>query len=74
MQMMYHYHLQNGDRQRAWDLRIKASETLAKTSDRSMFQRQAEVMAILYSSNFAMDRARHYLKSGWRIIFGPGRR
>jgi len=72
MQMMYHYHLQNGDRQRAWDLRIKASETLAKTSDRSMFQRQAEVMAILYSSNFAMDRAKHYLNQAGNLFSGQG--
>lgn len=72
MRMMYHYHLLKGDRKRAWELRIKASETLAKTSDRSMFQRQAEVMAILYSSNFAMDRARHYLNQAGELFAGQG--
>lgn len=72
MRMMYHYHLLKGDRKRAWELRIKASETLAKTSDRSMFQRQAEVMAILYSSNFAMDRARRYLNQAGELFAGQG--
>ena len=74
MRMMYHYHLLKGDRKRAWELRIKASETLAKTSDRSMFQRQAEVMAILYSSNFAMDRARRYLNQAGELFAGQGGR
>ena len=72
LQMMYHYHMQNGDQARAWEMRIRASETLAKTSDRSMFQRQAEVMAILYSSNFAMDRARHYLDQAGQLFSDQG--
>jgi hypothetical protein len=37
-----------------------------------MFQRQAEVMAILYSSNFAMDRAEHYLNQAGELFSGQG--
>jgi len=72
MQMMYHYHLEKGDYERAWEMRIKASKALAKTSGRSIYQRQAEVMAVLYSSNLAMDRARHYLTQAGDLFSGFG--
>jgi len=72
LQMLYHHHLNQGDRRQAWQLRIQASQTLANTSDRSMFQRQAEVMAILYSSNFAMDRAKRYLDQAGDLFSGTG--
>ena len=72
MQMLYHHHLNQGDSQQAWQVRIQASQTLANTSDRSMFQRQAEVMAILYSSNFAMDRAKRYLDQAGELFSGSG--
>ena len=32
-----------------------------------MFRRQAEVIAVLYNSNFAMDRARKYLDKAGSI-------
>ena len=60
-QMLYHHYLRNGQIERAWEFRIKSSETLANTSDRSMFQRQGDIIAVLYNSNFAMDRAKKYL-------------
>ncbi len=72
LQMLYHHQLNKGDQQAAWALRIKASRTLANTSDRSMFQRQAEVMAILYSSNFAMDRAKQYLSQAGQLFSNTG--
>ncbi len=72
LQMLYHHHLSQGDARQAWQLRIQASQTLANTSDRSMFQRQAEVMAILYSSNFAMDRAKRYLDQAGDLFSGSG--
>jgi hypothetical protein len=72
LQMLYHHHKNSGDRAAAWDLRIKASKTLANTSDRSMFQRQAAVMAILYSSNFAMERAKQYLNQASRLFSDQG--
>ena len=59
--MLYHHYLRRGQVERAWQFRIKSSETLAETSDRSLFQRQADVIAVLYNSNFAMQRARQYL-------------
>ena len=34
---------------------------LASSSGRALFQRQADVIAVLYNSNFAMERARDYL-------------
>ena len=72
LQMLYHHHKNSGNQVAAWDLRIKASKTLANTSDRSMFQRQAEVMAILYSSNFAMERAKHYLNQASTLFSDQG--
>ncbi len=71
-QMLYHHYLRNGQVERAWKFRIKSSETLANTSDRSMFQRQADVIAVLYNSNFAMDRAKQYLDRASNIYDDKG--
>jgi len=71
-QMLYHHYLRIGQLERAWKFRIKSSETLANTSDRSMFQRQADVIAVLYNSNFAMDRAKRYLDQAGKIYADGG--
>jgi flagellin-specific chaperone FliS len=60
-QMLYHHYLRLGQLERAWNFRIKASETLAETGDRAMYRRQTDVIAVLYNSNFAIDRAKKYL-------------
>jgi hypothetical protein len=60
-QMLYQYYNSKGEFERAWKLRILASKSLASTSESSMYSRQADVMAILYNSNFAMDKALSYL-------------
>ena len=60
-QMLYHHYLRLGQLERAWQFRIKSSDTLAGASERLLFQRQADVIAVLYNSNFAMDRARKFL-------------
>ena len=60
-QMLYHHYLRLGEIERAWQFRIKSSETLASASERLLYQRQADVIAVLFNSNFAMDRARKYL-------------
>jgi hypothetical protein len=66
-QGLYHHYLRQGQLERAWQFRVKSSATLAETGERSMFQRQAEVIAVLYNSNFAMDRARKYLDKAGSI-------
>ena len=66
-QMLYHHYLRKGEVERAWQFRIKSSQTLSSTSDRAMYQRQADVIAVLYNSNFAMDRARKYLDKAGAI-------
>ena len=71
-QMLYFHYLRKGETERAWDFRVKASKTMAGTSDRSMFQRQADIIAVLYSSNFAMDRARQYLEKAGAIYNDKG--
>ncbi len=71
-QMLYHHYLRIGQLERAWNFRIKSAETLANTSDRSMYQRQADVIAVLYNSNFAMDRAKHYLDQAGKIYTDGG--
>jgi hypothetical protein len=60
-QMLYHHYLRLGQVERAWEFRIKSSATLADGSERLLYQRQADVIAVLFNSNFAMDRARKYL-------------
>jgi hypothetical protein len=37
-----------------------------------MFQRQADVIAVLYNSNFAMDRAKQYLDRARNIYDDKG--
>ena len=71
-QMLYHHYLRIGQIERAWEFRIKSSETLANSSDRSMFQRQADIIAVLYNSNFAIDRAKKYLDQAGRIYEDKG--
>ena len=71
-QMLYHHYLRNGQVERAWEFRIKSSETLADTSDRSMFQRQGDIIAVLYNSNFAMDRAKKYLDQAGTLYSDGG--
>jgi hypothetical protein len=71
-QMLYFHYLRKGETERAWEFRVKASETLAGTSDRSVFQRQADVIAVLYNSNFAMERARQYLDKAGAIYNDKG--
>lgn len=70
--MLYHHYLRRGEVERAWQFRIKSSETQARTSDRSVFQRQADIIAVLYSSNFARDRARNYLEKAGAIFSDEG--
>jgi hypothetical protein len=67
-QMLYQYYNSRGEFERAWKLRILAGKSLARTSARSMYSRQADVMAILYSSNFAMDKARGYLNQASNLF------
>ena len=72
LQLLYRHYRGKGENERAWNLRVKASQALAKTSERSMYQRQSEVMAILYSSNFAMKKARRYLSQAGEIYAAEG--
>jgi hypothetical protein len=71
-QMLYRHYKARGDYERAWKLRILASKSLAKTSERSMYSRQADVLAILYNSNFTMDKAKNYLAQASSLFTGQG--
>jgi hypothetical protein len=71
-QMMYHHYLRIGEVERAWKFRIESSKTLANASDRVMYQRQADVIAVLYNSNFAIDRAKKYLDRAGSIYQDSG--
>jgi len=71
-QMMYHHYLRIGEVERAWKFRIESSKTLADGSDRAMYQRQADVIAVLYNSNFAIDRAKKYLDRAGSIYRDSG--
>ena len=71
-QMLYRHYKARGDYVRAWKLRILASEALAKTSSRSMYTRQPDVLAILYNSNFTMNKARKYLDQASSLFADQG--
>ncbi len=73
-QTLYHHYMRIGQVERAWNFRIKSSKTLANSSDRAMFQRQADVIAVLYNSNFAIDRAKKYLDRAGAIYQDEGSR
>ncbi len=72
LKMLYHHYWSRGEHKRAWQLRIKASRVLSKTSESAVFERSADVLAILYNSNFAMDRARQYLNQADTLFNGFG--
>ncbi len=72
LQMLYRHYRGKGDYELAWKLRIKASRALANTGERSIYQRQAEVMGILYSSNFAMEKAKRYLSQADDLYAAEG--
>ncbi len=71
-QMLYRHYNARGDYERAWKLRILASKSLAKTSGRSMFHRQPDVLAILYDSNFTMNKAKTYLDQASNLFSVEG--
>ena len=71
-QMLYHHYLRLGEVDRAWEFRIRSSATLADGSERLLYQRQADVIAVLFNSNFAMDRARKYLDKAGVIYNDSG--
>ena len=72
LKMLYHHYRSQGDHKRAWKLRIKASRLLGKTSETAVFERGADVLAILYNSNLAMDRAKQYLSQADSLFSGFG--
>ena len=72
LKMLYHHYRSQGDHQRAWELRIKASRLLGRTSETAIFERRADVLAVLYNSNFAMERAENYLKQADSLFSGFG--
>lgn len=72
LKMLYHHYRSQGDYQRAWELRVKASRLLGKTSETAIFERRADVLAVLYNSNFAMERAEKYLKQADSLFSGFG--
>ena len=65
--VLYYRYLRAGDVETAWRHRVQSSRRLASAGERAMFQRQAEVIAVLYNSNFAMARARRFLGAAGRI-------
>jgi hypothetical protein len=71
-QMLYRHYKAKGDDERAWKLRILASKSLANTSSRSMYQRQPDVLAILYTSNFTMNKAKNYLDQASSLFADQG--
>ena len=72
LKMLYHHYSRKVEHQRAWQLRIKASRVLGKTSETAVFERGADVLAVLYNSNFAMDRAKQYLNQADTLFIGFG--
>ncbi len=72
LKVLYHHYSRKGEHKKAWQLRIKASRVLGKTSETAVFERGADVLAVLYNSNFAMDRAKQYLNQADSLFNGFG--
>lgn len=72
-QRLAHHYSASGDLERAWTLRLRASESLARTAKRVLYQRQADVLAVLYDSNHAMDAARAHFDQASRHFASQGR-
>ncbi len=60
---LYYYYRSVGKHEQAWTFRVRAAGILARASKRAMYFRQPDVMALLYNSNFAMAKARFFVKS-----------
>ena len=61
-QQLYHHFINAGDPVRAWQFRIKATNSLRNVSKRAMHRRQAGVMALLFNSNQQMRQAHRSLQ------------
>ncbi len=72
LKVLFHHYSRKGQYKKAWQLRIKASRVLGKTSETAVFERGADVLAVLYNSNFAMDRAKKYLNQADSLFNGFG--
>jgi hypothetical protein len=57
---LFNHYRSQGDEQRAWKFRLLASKTLRNVSKRAMYHRQPDVLALLYVSNDAKERAKNY--------------
>jgi len=71
-QRLYHHYAATGNHERAWKLRLMASQSLAKTAKRTLYHRQADVLAVLYESNSAMEKARGYLSQASTLFETQG--
>lgn len=71
-QRLYHHYRARGDDERAWALRVRWSESLARAPKRAMYHRQPDVLAVLYNSNESMSRARAYLQRAHDVFTARG--
>ena len=69
---LYNHYQSQGDEQRAWKFRILASKTLRNVSKRAMYHRQPDVLALLYVSNDAKERARNYFDAAMQTFDSKG--
>ena len=69
---LYNHYRSQGDKQRAWKFRLLASKTLRNVSKRAMYHRQPDVLALLYVSNDAKERARNYFDTAMQTFDSKG--
>ena len=72
LKRLYFLYKERGEEQKAWEFRLQANEIMLKTSDQAMYQRQPDVLAVLYKSNTAMDKAEFYLDKAAQLFKQQG--
>lgn len=72
LQNLYRHYIATGNRQRAWQLRRKAAELTRLLPTEGQIRRRSDSLAMLYSSNESVRRARNYLTDAGRIYDQSG--
>ncbi len=68
LKRLYFLYMERGEPDKAWQYRLKANEVMLKTSNQAMYQRQPDVLAVLYKSNTAMEKATTYLDKAAQLF------
>jgi len=70
--MLYRHFKATGNRQRAWELRQKASQAMRSVPTDAQIRRRSDSLVLLYSSNDSVRKARRYLTDAGNLYQQQG--